>query len=297
MTGATSGIGRETALALARLGADVVLSGRREARGREVVAQIAAESPGVRAWFEPLDLADLSQVAEFARRVGDAHPRIDILVNNAGVLAVPKRTLTRDGFEMQFGTNFLGHFALTARLLPNLMRGDATRIVCLSSVSHHAVWMNLRNLNGERGYVPWMAYARSKLAMLMFALEFQRRSVAGGWGVLGLAAHPGLAATELPGTGPGLGLERPSWSQRVMTLLLPYVGQSAREGARPVVAAAAGQVAGGAYLGPKHFFELWGPPVPARIAPQARKLAVAAALWQEAERLTGVRFPARGVGG
>ena len=293
ITGATSGIGMEAALALGRMGAHVVVSGRRGQRGREVVGRIQADSPGGGASFEPLDLADLSNVATFAERVAAAHPKIDILINNAGVLAAPTRMLTADGFELQFGTNYLAHFALTARLLASLRQAGAARVVNISSISHHACRLSLDDLQAERRrYRPWTAYAESKLAMLTFALELQRRSARGGWGVLGLAAHPGLAATEIPSAGPGLGQARPPFSQRVMMWGLPFIGQSAAAGALPTVAAAAiPNVQGGSYVGPTGFLEWRGRIGAARISAAARDETTAAELWSRSEELAGVRFP------
>lgn len=292
VTGATSGIGRETARALARLGANVILSGRREALGLQAVSEIAGESPDVTASFEPLDLADLSNVADFAGRIVAQHPTVDILVNNAGLLAVPTRMLTKDGFELQFGTNFLGHFALTAHLLPNLIRARNARVVSLSSLSHHAGRLALDDLQAERGYRPWKAYAQSKLAMLSFAIELQRRSDRLHWGLISVAVHPGLAITDLPNAGPGIGAKSKPISQRVMAVALRIAGQSAAAGAQPTTAAAAAKdIKGGSYIGPGGFLELRGPPTIAQRSERGKNPHTAAELWRKAEVLTGVRFP------
>jgi NAD(P)-dependent dehydrogenase (short-subunit alcohol dehydrogenase family) len=277
VTGATSGIGRETARSLARLGANVILSGRREPLGLQAVSEIEEESPGVAASFEPLDLADLSDVADFAGRIAAKHPAVDILVNNAGLLAVPTRLLTKDGFELQFGTNFLGHFALTAHLLPNLIRARNARVVSLSSLSHHAGRLALDDLQAERGYRPWKAYSQSKLAMLSFAIELQRRSDRLHWG---------------PNAGPNIGAKSKPISQRVMAFALRIAGQSAAAGAQPTVAAAAANdIKGGSYLGPAGFLELRGPPTIAQRSERGKNPQAAADLWRKAEILTGVRFP------
>lgn len=292
VTGATSGIGLETARSLARLGANVILSGRREALGLQVVREIAAESPDVTGSFEHLDLADLSNVADFAGRIAAKHPAVDILVNNAGLLAVPTRVLTKDGFELQFGINFLGHFALTAHLLPNLICARSARVVSLSSLSHHAGRLALDDLQAERGYRPWKAYAQSKLAMLSFAIELQRRSDRLHWGLRSVAVHPGLTITDLPNAGPSIGTRSKPISQRVMAFVLRIAGQSAAAGAQPAVAAAAAEnIKGGSYLGPAGLLELRGPPTIAQRSERGKNPQTAAELWRRAEALTGVCFP------
>ncbi len=292
VTGATSGIGLETARSLARLGANVILSGRREPLGLRAVCEIEAESPDVTASFESLDLADLSNVADFAGRIAVKHPTVDILVNNAGLLAVPTRMLTKDGFELQFGTNFLGHFALTAHLLPNLIRTRNARVVNLSSLSHHAGRLALDDLQAEHGYRPWKAYAQSKLAMLSFAIELQRRSDHLHWGLISVAVHPGLSMTDLPNAGPSIGAKSRPISQRVMAFGLRIAGQSAAAGAQPTVAAAAANdIKGGSYIGPAGFLELRGPPTIAQRSERGKNPRIAAELWRQAEVLAGVRFP------
>ncbi len=291
VTGATSGIGMEAALMLGRMGAHVVVAGRREQQGRAVVARILSESRNASTAFERLDLSSLANVADFAARIGAAYPAIDILVNNAGVLAVPMRTLTQDGFELQIGTNYLAHFALTGRLLPNLLRAKGARVVNISSISHKAVRLSLDDMHAATRYRPWTAYAESKLAMLTFALELQRRSARAGWGVLGMAAHPGLAATEITTAGPGVGMKREPLNQRVMTFCLPYIGQSAAAGALPtVIAAAAPDLPGGSYIGPRGLLEWRGRVGLAKISGAARDETIGAELWRLSEEFTGVRF-------
>ena len=199
----TGGLGYETALVLAQAGATVVLAGRNEAKGRVSVEKIRVVHPGARIAFEKLDLASLASVAAFARHFADDHSSLDLLVNNAGVMAPPTRQVTSDGFELQFGTNYLGHFALTAHLLPLLKRGRQTRVVHVSSGAHHTGKIRFDDLQWERRYRPWFAYSQSKLANLMFAFELQRRSDANGWGLMSNAAHPGYARTELIPNGPG----------------------------------------------------------------------------------------------
>jgi NAD(P)-dependent dehydrogenase (short-subunit alcohol dehydrogenase family) len=203
VTGATGGLGYETALALAGAGATVVLTGRNDLKGRHALDGIRARFPDARIVYETLDLASLASVADFAGRFAAGHAALDILVNNAGVMALPTRQTTADGFEMQFGTNYLGHYALTARLLPWLRRGKQPRLVNLSSMAHRSGAIDFDDLQGARAYRPWKAYSQSKLAMLIFALELQRRSDTAGWGVMSNAAHPGYARTDLMANGPG----------------------------------------------------------------------------------------------
>ncbi len=234
ITGATGGLGYETALALGGAGATVVLTGRSDVKGRNALQAIRRQFPDAKTSYETLDLANLASVADFAKRFGATHASLDLLINNAGVMALPKRQTTADGFEMQFGTNYLGHYALTAHLLPWLRRGNQPRVVNLSSLAHRSGAINFDDLQSTRSYVPWKAYGQSKLAMLMFALELQRRSHAAGWGLMSNAAHPGYARTDLITNGPGAsGL---LW--QINKSLRPFVSHSAAEGALPTLFAA-----------------------------------------------------------
>ncbi|CAN5178623.1 SDR family oxidoreductase [soil metagenome] len=293
VTGASGGLGLETALALAGAGAEVALAGRNPTKGRDAAAVIRARHPAAKVWFEQVDLASLASVKDFAdEMLAEARP-IDILVNNAGVMALPKRQTTADGFEMQFGTNYLSHFALTARLLPLLIAGKAresgARVVQLASIAHKGGRIRLDDLNYETAYKPWPVYQQSKLAMLMFAIELQRRSDANGWGLTSVAAHPGYAHTDLIANGPGSGagaLYR--WGVGVFERM---AGHSAAEGAlSTLMAATALDVAPGGYYGPQGWQDLKGPPGPAGIRPQALDADVAGKLWAASERLTGVTF-------
>jgi NAD(P)-dependent dehydrogenase (short-subunit alcohol dehydrogenase family) len=284
VTGATGGLGYETALALARAGAEVVLTGRDDRKGQAAIERIDREALGARVSYQRLDLANLASIAEFAERM-QSRPSLDMLINNAGVMALPRRQVTADGFEMQFGTNYLGHFALTARLLPLLRKASAPRVVCVSSLAHRAALIDFSDLQGQRAYSAWKAYGQSKLAMLLFALELQRRSDAAGWNVAGLAAHPGFARTGLFASGPGGLLSLAS------DFAAPFFGQSAADGARPILFAATNPNAKpGGYYGPGGLGELRGPPSQALIMPQARDAARAARLWDVSETLTGVSF-------
>lgn len=289
VTGANSGLGYQTALALGRAGAEVVMAVRDLGKGLRAADAIRRETP--RAWLnvEHLDVAALASVRAFAERWG-SRP-LHLLIANAGVMAVPVRQVTADGFELQLATNFLGHFALGGRLLPALRAAPGARVVTLSSLAHRSGRIDFADLQGARGYRPWKAYGQSKLAMLMWALELQRRSDREGWGVLGLSAHPGYARTALQTTGPSLGKPMPALVKRVIKLVEPVISHDAAAGALPVLRAATDLAArDGSYWGPDGFMELTGGPAPAKAAPHARDEAVARRLWDEAERLTGVRW-------
>ena len=281
------GLGYETALALARAGGEVILAGRSPAKGQAAVAQIKGLVPAADIRFEVLDLASLASVAAFSDRMLAARQSLDLLLNNAGVMAVPQRQTTADGFELQFGTNYLGHFALTAHLLPLLRQGRDARVVNLASLAHRGGRIHFDDLQWTRRYQPWPAYQQSKLAMLMFALELQRRSDAAGWGLMSNAAHPGYARTELIAKGPG----DSSPFALMGRLIAPIFSHSAAEGALPTLfAATAPQAAKGGYYGPDGFQELKGPPKPAQIMPQAKDTAASARLWEVSEQLTAVKF-------
>ena len=283
----TGGLGYETALALAGAGAEVVLAGRNPAKGGEAIAKIRARHPNAGITFEMLDLADLASVADFARRFTARDGALDLLINNAAVMALPRRQVTTDGFEMQLGTNYLGHFALTAHLLPLLKRSLQPRVVNLSSLAHRSGAIDFADLQAEQSYRPWKAYTQSKLAMLMFAIELQRRSDAHGWGLMSNAAHPGYARTELIPNGPG----SRSLQGRLGRLLQPYMSHSAADGALPTLFAATSPKAQKAgYYGPNGFYEMKGPPARARIMPRAKDAAVAAQLWDASEALIKVMF-------
>ncbi|MEP7121986.1 MAG: SDR family oxidoreductase [Byssovorax sp.] len=288
VTGATGGLGYETALALAAAGGEVVLAARNPAKGRDALKRILEASPGAKVRFEELDLGSLASVTAFADRLVAQGRQIDLLVNNAGVMALPEKATTPDGFEMQLGTNYLGHYALTARLLPLLRRGKQPRVVNLSSTVHRMGSIRFDDLQSERSYSPWKAYAQSKIAMLMFALELQRRSDAGGWGLISNGAHPGYARTDLIANGPGnMGI-----LTRLNHWVQPLISQSAAGGALPTLFAATSPDAEGkGYYGPDSVFELKGAPTRAHIAKQARDEAVAARLWDVSEQLTAVKWP------
>lgn len=280
VTGATGGLGYETALALAKAGSEVILTGRDDRKGQSAVEKISRDVVGAKVSYQHLDLASLASIADFAQRL-HAWPFLDLLINNAGVMALPRRQTTADGFEMQFGTNHLGHFALTARLMPLLRRASEPRIVSVSSLAHRTGLIDFDDLQGERVYSPWKAYGQSKLATLMFALELQRRSDAAGWNLISNAAHPGFARTNLFASGPG-GLV-----SLATDFAAPFFGHSAADGARPILfAATSPEAKPGAYYGPGRIGELRGSPAPALSMPQARNAAAAARLWDVSGKLT-----------
>ncbi|HEX8497727.1 MAG TPA: oxidoreductase [Actinomycetales bacterium] len=289
VTGANSGIGLHTAMELARHGAHVVMTARDPHRGDEALGQVRVQVPGASVELVRLDLAELASVRTAAAQVLAAHPRLEVLVDNAGVMALPKRILSADGFEMQMATNHLGHFALTGLLLPALVAGSA-RVVSVSSNAHRMGRLNLDDLNSERGYSPWPAYGQSKLANLLFTMELQRRADRAALDLTAVAAHPGLAATNLVLAGPGHGRGPLG---RIADAATRLVGQPAQMGAWPsLYAATMPDVQGTEYFGP-HAFGGWrGYPERTTAAPAAYDPDVAAALWQRSVELTGVGFDA-----
>jgi len=282
----TGGLGLEDALALARAGATVIVAGRNRAKGRAALDRIRIEAPGADVSFEELDLASLASIRACAERLRRSRERIDVLINNAAVMTPPARRVTADGFELQLGTNYLGHFALTAELLPLLRAGNDPRVVTLSSVAARGGVIDFGDLQSERGYKPMAAYGQSKLACLMFALELQRRAEAAGWGIQSIAAHPGVSRTDLLPNGAG------AWSGAgMMRRFLWFLFQPAAQGALPTLyAATSPQARGGAYYGPDRLGETRGHPAAATIPPRALDTAAAARLWAESERLTGAVF-------
>ncbi|MCB9665641.1 MAG: SDR family oxidoreductase [Alphaproteobacteria bacterium] len=289
VTGANSGLGLETVRALASKGAHVVLACRDLAKGQEAVAEVRREAPTAGLEVRALDLASLASVRAFADALAQAHPRVDLLVNNAGIMAIPRRE-TADGFEMQFGTNHLGHFALTVRLHGVLEAAPAARVVTVASMAHRGGRIRFDDLMHTRGYARWRVYAQSKLANLLFTLELDRRLRADGATTTAYAAHPGWAATNLQRRGPqhdGSGL-----LERLSDVGNALFGQSAAEGALPqLFAATAPDVEPGAYYGPERMSGLWGAPRRELPRPQARDAQAAARLWAVSEELTGVAWP------
>lgn len=283
----TGGLGFHDALALARAGGDVIIAGRNPRKGSDAVARIKQSVRQARVSFEPVDLADLASVAAFGQRLGDSRERIDTLINNAAVMTPPQRQTTTDGFELQFGTNYLGHFALTAHLLPLLRRGRDPRVITLSSIAvRRNAAINFDDLQAEKAYLPMPVYAQSKLACLIFALELERRSAEAGWGLTSIAAHPGISRTDLLHNAPG----RYS-GQGLLRSILWFLFQPAAQGALPTLFAATSSAArGGRYYGPDWLSETRGHPSEAAIPPAALELHVARRLWDVSETLANVNF-------
>jgi NAD(P)-dependent dehydrogenase (short-subunit alcohol dehydrogenase family) len=292
VTGANSGLGLQTALELARNGAGVVLAVRDEARGAAAAEQIRAQVPGARLEVRRLDLADLASVRRFAAPFRAQGERLDLLVNNAGIMATPRLT-TADGFEMQLGTNHLGHFALTGLVLPALLagglRGGPARVVTVSSTLHRRGRLRRDDLMGERSYTPFGAYGQSKLANLLFMRELQRRADAAGVRLLSLAAHPGYAATNLQSAGPQMmGSRVREVGSRVLNLVL---AQSASQGAWPTLRAATDPAArGGDFYGPRALAEQRGHPRLVGMSDAAANADDARWLWERSAELTGVDY-------
>jgi NAD(P)-dependent dehydrogenase (short-subunit alcohol dehydrogenase family) len=287
ITGGNSGIGFHTALQLARRGGEIVLPARTEAKSLDAIRRIEARVPNAILTPAVLDLSSLASIQAFADFYDHTFPgqSLDLLINNAGVMAVPRRELTVDGFERQFATNYLGPFALTALLFPHLKKRAGTRIVTVASEVVHQGRIEFDNLQSERRYVPlYGTYSQSKLADLIFALELQRRLTTAASPIASIAAHPGISYTGLTGnTGGLLGIALP--------FVTAIIGQDAQHGALPTLYAATSPNAlPGGYYGPNGFLERRGYPVPARIPSTARDQDVAARLWDETEKLTGVSF-------
>jgi NAD(P)-dependent dehydrogenase (short-subunit alcohol dehydrogenase family) len=284
VTGANSGLGLVTARELARAGARVVLACRNLAKGEAARRQIEAAAPGAPLELEELDLSSLDSVRAFAGRYRERHDSLDLLINNAGVMA-PPRGRTADGFELQFGTNHLGHFALTGLLVGAIEGREDGRVVTLSSTAHRTGRIAFDNLGGEHRYFRWRAYGQSKLANLLFALELERRLRASGSTVKSLAAHPGYAATNLQFAAP------PLVDRLVMKLGNAVIAQSEEMGALPTLYAATEPgLAGGTYVGPDGLGEQRGHPKPVSPNRAARDEQVARRLWEASEEMTGVRF-------
>jgi len=283
----TGGLGYEDGLALARAGAEVILAGRNAGAGKVAVDRIKAEVPGAKASFNHLDLSDLASVRRFCDRLASERTALDGLINNAGVMNPPVRMETVDGFELQLGTNYLGHFVLTAGLLPLLRRGTRSRVVTLSSIAARQGDIHFDDLHFGEDYLPMKAYAQSKIACLMFALELQKRSDAGGWGITSMAAHPGISRTNLLLNTPG-----GSGAAGAARKLLGFLFQPVWQGALPTLfAATAPEAKAGGYYGPNGLGELRGYPAEASIPAPARDAETLRRLWAESERLANTSFP------
>jgi NAD(P)-dependent dehydrogenase (short-subunit alcohol dehydrogenase family) len=285
VTGASSGLGEITARELARKGAHVVLAVRSPGKGEASATRIRSAVPGARVDVRELDLSALDSVRAFATELVDEAPTLDLLINNAGIMQTPPRR-TADGFELQLGTNHLGHFALTGLLLPALVQGEQARVVTVSSFEHKGGHLDFDDLQLESGYTPRKAYQQSKLANTVFALEFDRRLRAAGSPVRSVLAHPGYSATNLQSTGP-TGLA--AFLMRISNALL---AQDAERGALPqLFAATAPDVQGGQFYGPSGFREMRGGPTEVRAVAAAHDRGTGRRLWTVSEQLTGVTYP------
>jgi NAD(P)-dependent dehydrogenase (short-subunit alcohol dehydrogenase family) len=290
VTGANSGIGLEAAKSLAGAGAHVVLACRDPKRAEQGLSEVRAAHSDASAEVQALDLASLASVRDFAKAFADGHERLDVLVNNAGVMAIPRRS-TADGFEMQLGTNHLGHFALTGLLLERLLAAPGSRVVNVSSTAHRLGRVDFDDLQSEKRYSRWPAYGQSKLANLLFTYELERRLVASGRDAKSVACHPGWAATNLQTTGPKMDGSR--FMERTANLANRLFSQDAAMGSLPTLfAATAPEVEGGDYIGPDRMFETWGHPTKVRSSARSNDRETASKLWQVSEELTGVRYEA-----
>jgi NAD(P)-dependent dehydrogenase (short-subunit alcohol dehydrogenase family) len=283
VTGANSGLGLITARELARAGATVVLAAR-DGKANAALGEIAGAVSDAKLEPRDLDLADLASVRAFAEAVGADHPRIDLLVNNAGVM-MPPRSATADGFELQFGTNHLGHFALTGLLLDRLAAADGARVVTVSSLEHRPGRLNFDDLQSEGSYSPRGAYQQSKFANAVFGLELDRRLREAGLPVASVLAHPGYSATNLQLSGP-TGLMK-----GILRIGNQLIAQSAEQGALPqLYAATADGVEGGSFIGPDGFREGRGHPTVVQPVGRARDPETGRRLWEVSEELTGVKY-------
>jgi NAD(P)-dependent dehydrogenase (short-subunit alcohol dehydrogenase family) len=278
VTGANSGIGYEMARALAHKNAAVILACRNPDKGEAAEQQINREYPQAQAQYIHLDLANLASVRCFSDDFTHRHDRLDILINNAGIMRTPFGK-TADGFELQFGTNHLGHYALTGRLLEMITRTPNARVVTVSSGGERFSQIDLDNLNAEKGYDPGYAYGQSKLANLLFTYELQRRFEGAGVNAIAAAAHPGWTVTNLQVYWP------------MLRILNPFIGQKPEMGALPTLyAATASDVQGGDYFGPGGWLELRGYPARVRSSDRSHDKAAAARLWTISQELTKVMY-------
>jgi NAD(P)-dependent dehydrogenase (short-subunit alcohol dehydrogenase family) len=295
VTGANSGLGFGLTGRLAAAGADVIMAIRNQSKGEAAVLEIRRTVPNAKLTIKRLDLASLASVAALGKELNAEGRPIDILINNAGIMQPPDRETTADGFELQFGSNHLGHFALTGHLLPLLRAAGTARVTSLSSLAARLGGINWGDLQWERRYNPTGAYNQSKSATLMFALELDRRSRQAGWGIMSNAAHPGITRTNLQTSGPSHGRPSPTTMERFYRFsrrFMPFMWQHIDTGILPALYAATGPNAeGGAYYGPAGFGEVKGPTARATIPSRARNEADLRRLWEISERLTGMVYP------
>jgi NAD(P)-dependent dehydrogenase (short-subunit alcohol dehydrogenase family) len=295
VTGANSGLGFGLTRRLAMAGADVVMAIRNRARGEAAIDKVRTDVPAAKLTIKHLDLSSLESIAALGQELHAEGRPIDVLINNAGVMTPPRREETNDGFELQFGANHLGHFALAGHLLPLLRAAPSARVVTVSSLAAGQANIDFDDANAQRGYKPMRSYGIAKLAQLMFAIEFDRRSRAGGWGVMSNAAHPGLSKTNLL-SGASYAAGRPTVSARLARWswrFLPFMWLEVDEGIKPTLyAAVSPEARGAAYYSPRGFYETAGGGVTFAHMPRlARSDIDRYRLWRLSEQLTGVNFP------
>lgn len=296
VTGANSGLGLGLATRLAAAGADVTMAIRNRTKSAAAVDQIRTEVPDAKLTIKQLDLSSLASVKALGEELNAEGRPIDILINNAGIMQPPEREVTSDGFELQFGCNHLGHFALTGHLLPLLRAANGARVTSLSSSAQRLGGINFDDLQWEKRYNPTGAYAQSKSANLMFALELDRRSRQGAWDIVSNSAHPGLCRTNLQLSGPSQGKDSPTLLERFYRLsrrVTPFMWQDIDEGILPALyGATAPDAEGGAFYGPRGILEMAGGGVTdAKILARSENEADCRRLWEISEQLTGVTFP------
>ena len=286
VTGANSGIGYHTALELARAGAHVILACRNPLKAEEAKARIVAAVPQAAVEVAQVDMADLESIRAFAEGFVASGRKLDLLINNAGVMGFPQRTPTAQGFEGQFGTNHLGHFALTGELMPALLKTPHSRVVTVASIAHKGGRMRFEDPNWEKAYDPRKAYQQSKLANLMFGLELDRRLKRANADVASIIAHPGVAITSIVSNGMGTGLQA-----KIANVAIQLFAQSDARGAWPTLYAATSPDAkSGHYYGPDGVAEIKGLPIEVQPKPHALDPVAAARLWHISEQMTGVEY-------
>lgn len=290
VTGANSGIGFHTSLELAKAGAAVILAVRNLKKGKDALDQIKHIHPSSLITLEELDLASLTSIHNFSRKISTQNNAIDVLINNAGLMSPPRKKFTTDGFELQIGTNYLGHFALTGLLLP-LLKLKPSRVINVSSIAHRFGSIDLEDLQyDKRPYSTWGAYCQSKLAMILFTSELQRRSDLTNSNLLACAVHPGWSRTHLALNGPAEGYAE-GFINRFSNFLGHLVGQTAEAGAAPLVyAAAAPDIQPGGYYGPNGLFELTGLQTTLAKVHQKSDAGLASSLWKLSEKLTKITY-------
>jgi len=289
ITGANTGIGFHAAGALAKAGAHVILACRNQTKANDARVRILEESPDASLEIVDLDLADLASIRRCAEDLNQRLERLDLLINNAGIMAIP-RAETKDGFEMQLGTNHLGHFAFTGLMIDKVVSTKLSRVVTVSSGAHKPGRLQFNDLHGKKRYSKWGAYCQSKLANLLFCYELARYLKRREADTISVACHPGYANTNLQFVGPKL--EKSWFGLKLMTVGNRVVAQPAHAGAWPTIYAATAPISSGEYVGPSGILELKGPPVIVKSSRRSHNEADAQRLWAVSEDLTQVRFSA-----